>query len=116
MASSEHDTRTPEMKLADMELAEVRAELMRWGEELSNEGRSEREVVGAFCEELEERLARLYCQYFEILSELGVDQEVDAKEPHGPRDELELYRLSRLSKSPHIKAWALGQLRRRWRA
>jgi len=58
------------MKLADMELGQVRAELMQWGEELSDEGHSEREVIGAFCEELEERLARLYCRYYEILSEL----------------------------------------------
>lgn len=70
MASSEQDTRTPEMKLADLELANVRAELMQWGEELSDEGCSEREVVGAFCSDLEERLARLYCQHYEILSEL----------------------------------------------
>lgn len=60
------DTRTAPMKAADLELGQVRAELMNWGEELSKEGLSEREVVGAFCEELEERLARLYCAYYEL--------------------------------------------------
>jgi hypothetical protein len=70
MASSEQDTRTPQMKAADMELAQTRIELMAWGEELADEGHTEREVVGAFCSDLEERLARLYCRYYEILSEL----------------------------------------------
>lgn len=59
------DTRTPAMKAADLELAQARIELMQWGEELSAEGCSEREVVGAFCSDLEERLARLYCQFYE---------------------------------------------------
>lgn len=64
------DTRTPAMKAADMELVEVRAELMQWGSELSDEGLTEREIVGGFCSELEERLARLYCQYYEQQAEL----------------------------------------------
>jgi len=64
------DTRTPAMKAADLELMQARQELMAWGEELSDEGHSEREVVGAFCEELEERLARLYCAFYEQQAEL----------------------------------------------
>lgn len=59
------DTRTPAMKAADLELEQTRMELMAWGDELSSEGHSEREIVGAFCENLEERLARLYCAFYE---------------------------------------------------
>lgn len=59
------DTRTPAMKASDLELSEIRAELMAWGEELDKEGHSEREIVGAFCEALEEKLARLYCAFYE---------------------------------------------------
>lgn len=58
------DTRTPAMKAADLELQQARLELMGWGEELEREGHSEREIVGAFCENLEERLARLYCELY----------------------------------------------------
>jgi hypothetical protein len=53
------------MKAADIELEEVRRELMEWGEELDREGLSEREIVGCFCSDLEERLARLYCAFYD---------------------------------------------------
>lgn len=64
------DTRTPAMKAADLELQQTRLELMAWGEELSKEGHTEREIVGGFCNDLEERLARLYCAYYELQSEM----------------------------------------------
>ena len=69
--ANEQDTRTPAMKVADLELVQVRDQLMTWGEELSKEGFTERQVVGAFCEDLEERLARLYCMYYDVVD--GVD-------------------------------------------
>lgn len=65
------DTRTEAQKTADLELGQARIELMARGRELSEEGHSEREVVGALCGELEERLARLYCAYYELLDERG---------------------------------------------
>lgn len=52
-------------KAADLELSEVRVELMALGEELDSEGFTEREIVGCFCEALEEKLARLYCEHYE---------------------------------------------------
>lgn len=58
------DTRSPAEKAADLELEQARIELMAKGDELSKEGRTEREIVGAFCEDLEERLARLYCELY----------------------------------------------------
>lgn len=63
--TSTEDTRTDAERLADMEVANVRSELMQWGEELSEEGCSEREIVGCFCAELEERLARAYRVLYE---------------------------------------------------
>lgn len=60
------DNRTLAEKSADLELGVVREELMAWGEELEKEGLGEDEIVGAFCEQLEERLARLYRELYEI--------------------------------------------------
>lgn len=59
------DTRSSAEKAADLELSQVRIELVAWGEELEREGCSEREIVGAFCEELEDRLARVYRELYE---------------------------------------------------
>lgn len=63
------DTRTPAMKAADLELEQARIELMAWGKEMESEGESEEMVVRHFCCELEERLARLYCAYYELKDE-----------------------------------------------
>lgn len=60
------DDRSLAEKSADLELEIVRSELMKWGDELSKEGLGEREIVGAFCEQLEERLAHLYRELYEI--------------------------------------------------
>ena len=60
------DQRSLAEKSADLELEIVREELMAWGDELSKEGLGEREIVGAFCEQLEERLAHLYRELYEI--------------------------------------------------
>lgn len=61
------DQRSLAEKSADLELQVVREELMAWGNELfEEEGLSEREIVGAFCEQLEERLAHLYRELYEI--------------------------------------------------
>jgi hypothetical protein len=60
------DQRSLAEKSADLELEIVRAELMAWGNELSEEGLGEREIVGAFCEQLEERLAHLYRELYEV--------------------------------------------------
>lgn len=60
------DNRSLAEKSADLELGVVREELMAWGDELSKEGLGEREIVGAFCEQLEERLAHLYRELYEI--------------------------------------------------
>lgn len=59
------DTRTLAEKSADLELQVVREELMAWGGEMRDEGLSDRDIVGNFCNELEERLARLYCELYE---------------------------------------------------
>lgn len=64
MASEVQDTREPAEKAADLELAQLRIQFMQWGEELSEEGCSEREIVGCFCSELEERLARVYRELY----------------------------------------------------
>lgn len=53
-------------KSADLELEIVHSELTDWGEELRDEGLKEPEILGAFCEQLEERLAHLYRELYEI--------------------------------------------------
>jgi hypothetical protein len=60
------DTRSSAEKVADLELSQARCELMEWGDELNREGLTEREIVGLFCSNLEERLARLYRDYYEL--------------------------------------------------
>lgn len=60
------DQRSLAEKSADLELELIRHDLMGWGLELEAEGLSEREIVGAFCEQLEERLAHLYRELYEI--------------------------------------------------
>jgi hypothetical protein len=60
------DTRTDAEKAADLELQQTRLALMAWGEELEADGLSEQEIIGCFCSELEERLARLYCDFYEL--------------------------------------------------
>jgi len=57
------------MKAADLELQVTREDLMTWGEEMRDEGLSDRDIVGNFCNELEERLARLYCEFYELQAE-----------------------------------------------
>ncbi len=60
------DTRTLAEKSADLELQVTREELMAWGAEMRDEGLSDRDIVGNFCNELEERLARLYRELYEV--------------------------------------------------
>lgn len=72
---------TPAERASDLELSQVRIELMELGEELDREGFSEREIVGCFCEALEEKLARLYCQFYEV-SELAEE----LQDPYGKRE------------------------------
>lgn len=59
------DQRSLAEKSADLELELIRAELLRWAEKLEREGIPELEIRGAFCEQLEERLARLYRELYE---------------------------------------------------
>jgi len=60
------DQRSLAEKSADLELEIVREELRIDGEELEKEDLSEVEILGAFCEQLEERLAHLYRELYEI--------------------------------------------------
>jgi hypothetical protein len=68
------DTRTLPEKAADLEIEQVREQLMQWGGEMADEGESEEMVVRHFCCDLEERLARLYCMYYELSAELEAVQ------------------------------------------
>jgi hypothetical protein len=60
------DQRSLAEKSADLELEIVRSDLTAQGEELEKEGLHEPEILGAFCEQLEERLAHLYRELYEI--------------------------------------------------
>jgi hypothetical protein len=60
------DQRSLAEKSADLELEVVRGELMTWGESLEAEGLGEGEIAGAHCELLEERLAHLYRELYEV--------------------------------------------------
>ena len=64
------DNRSLAEKSADLELELIRHDLMAWGMELESEGLSEAEIAGAHCEQLEERLAHLYRELYEIGEEL----------------------------------------------
>lgn len=64
------DTRTPAMKAADLELQAARDEICAWADELKREGHQDEVIRVGICENLEERLARLYCAYYELQSEM----------------------------------------------
>lgn len=60
------DQRSLAEKSADLELEIVRSDLTTWGEELEKEGLEEEQILNCFCGQLEERLAHLYRELYEI--------------------------------------------------
>jgi hypothetical protein len=60
------DQRSLAEKSADLELEIVQGELAAWGLELHGEGLGELEILGCIIEQLEERLAHLYRELYEI--------------------------------------------------
>lgn len=59
-----NDTRTPAMKAADLEVSVAREEICAWADELKREGHSDEVIRVGICENLEERLARLYYELY----------------------------------------------------
>lgn len=60
------DTRTPAMKAADLEQAQIRLQVQDYREELKREGCDEVTIMAGQIDDLEEALARLYCAYYEL--------------------------------------------------
>lgn len=58
---------TPAQRAADIELQVARDEICAWADELKREGHSDEAIRVGICENLEERLARLFCAYYEVL-------------------------------------------------
>lgn len=62
---------TPAQRAADIELQIAREEICAWADELKREGRSDEAIRVGICENLEERLARLYCAYYELQEDVA---------------------------------------------
>ena len=58
------------MKAADLEQQQVRLQLKDYREELKREGCDEVTILCGCIDDLEERLARLYCAHYELQGEL----------------------------------------------
>jgi hypothetical protein len=63
---------TPAQRAADIELQVARDEICAWADELKREGHSDEAIRVGICENLEERLARLYCEHYELQGKLEI--------------------------------------------
>lgn len=64
------DKRTRAQKASDLELSQIRLQLDAYREELREEGCKETTILCGQIDDLEDRLARLYCAFYELSEEV----------------------------------------------